>query len=168
MFERLFPPMCLLATRILKDDEKGKDVAQEAFVKLWEREQQDFVSEHALRGYLYVLVKNACLNLIEKEGRIQSSSVDAALHLPEKEFLHELLREETFQILRYAISGLSPQAEEVMNLMLKGFSNQDIADQLGITVNSVKTVKKRAYRSLREILDAELIMVLYHTFINFY
>ena len=115
---------------------------------------EDFVSDHALRGYLYVLVKNACLNLIEKEGRIQNSSVDAALHLPEKEFLNELLREETFQILRYAISGLSPQAEEVMNLMLKGFSNQDIADQLGITVNSVKTVKKRAYRSLREILDA--------------
>jgi len=168
IFERLFPPMCLLATRILKDEEKGKDITQEAFVKLWEREQQDFISEHALRGYLYVLVKNACLNLIEKESRIQNSNVDVALQIPEKEFLNEILREETFQILRHAISGLSPQAEEVMNLMLKGFSNQDIADQLGITVNTVKTVKKRAYRSLREVLDAELIMVLYYTFINFH
>jgi len=167
MFERLFPPMCMLASRILKDEDKGKDVAQDAFVKLWEKHQEEFSSEHALRAYLYVLVKNACLNLIQKENKVQNSSVDAALHLPEKEFLNELLREETYQILRYAISELSPQAVEVMNLMLQGFSNQDIADQMGITINTVKTVKKRAYRSLRDMLDDELIMILYFNLINF-
>ncbi len=168
LFERLFPPMCLLASRILKDEEKGKDVAQEAFVKLWEKDQEDFASEAALRAYLYVLVKNACLNLIQKENRVQNSSVDAALHLPEKEFLNELLKEETYQILRYAINELSPQAGQVMSLMLKGFSNQDIADQMGITLNTVKTVKKRAYRTLRDLLDDELVLVLLLRFINDY
>jgi len=168
LFDRLFPPMCLLASRILKDAEKGKDIAQEAFVKLWEKDQENFISEQALRAYLYVLVKNACLNLIQKENRVQNSSVDAALHLPEKEFLNELLREETYQILRYAIKELSPQAGEVMNLMLHGFSNQDIADQMGVTINTVKTVKKRAYRALRDRLDDELVMVLFLNLINFH
>ncbi|WP_163710068.1 RNA polymerase sigma factor [Mangrovibacterium lignilyticum] len=168
LFESLFPPMCILASRILKDEEKGKDVAQDAFVKLWQKDQEDFADEQALRAYLYVLVKNACLNLIQKENKVQNSSVDAALHLPEKEFLNELLREETYQILRYAIKELSPQAGEVMNLMLHGFSNQDIADQMGVSINTVKTVKKRAYRALRDMLDDELIMILYFNLINFY
>lgn len=166
LFERLFPPMCMLASRILKDDVKGKDVAQEAFVKLWEKEQQEFTNESSLRAYLYVLVKNACLNLIQKESKVLNSSVDAALHVPEKEFLIEVLKEETYRNLRIAIKELSPQAEEVMNLMLQEYSNQEIADELGISINSVKTVKKRAYRTLRNMVDNEEYIILFFNLIN--
>ncbi len=167
-FERLFPPMCMLASRILKDDEKGKDIAQEAFVKLWQKDSEEFNDENALRAYLYVLVKNACISQIRKEKNIKNTSIEDGLPLPEQEFLDEILREETYRLLRTAIMTLSPQAEQVVNLALKGYSNIDIADELGVTINTIKTVKKRAYKSLREALGSQFVMILLTCFIKFF
>lgn len=169
IFERLFPSMCMLASRLLKDEEKGKDIAQEAFVKLWQKKQdEEFADESALRAYLYVLVKNACLNQIQKESRVNNSPLENAMTLAEQEFINEVLREETYQLLREAIRNLSSQARDVIDLTLKGASNQEIADQLGVSLNTVKTVKKRAYRSLRETLGNQLIAILFTHLINFY
>lgn len=67
LFDRLFPVMCIFAERILKDEAKGKDVAQEAFVKLLKKTDEEFSNENALRAYMYILVKNACISVLRKE-----------------------------------------------------------------------------------------------------
>lgn len=168
IFLRLFPTMCTLASRILKDEDKAKDIAQEAFVKLWRNDTEEFTDENALRAYLYVLVKNACISLIRKENKISSSSLHDGLPIEERAILDEILREETYQLLRDAIEDLSPQASLVVNLALKGYSNLDIADELGVTLNTVKTVKKRAYKALRERLGHQFVTILLTSFIQFF
>jgi len=169
IFNDLFPSMCVLASRILKDDEKGKDIAQEAFVKLWKNSEEEFNDEKGLRAYLYVLVKNACLSLIRKEKKIINTSLDDYSHIPlEENFIDEILREETYRLLKSAIDQLSPQAKETVKLALKGFSNQEIADELNVTLNTVKTVKKRAYKFLREKLGHQFVFILLTEFIKFF
>lgn len=160
LFERLFPAMCLFAERILNDEAKGKDVAQEAFVKLLNKEQEEFAHENAVRAYLYILVKNACISVLRKEKKIRNTSVDDGMLIPEQSYLNEVLREETYQLLREAIKDLSPQAARVVDLTMKGYSNQDISEELGITINTVKTTKRRAYEVLRKNLGNHLIVFL--------
>ncbi len=169
IFTDLFPSMCVLAGRILKDDEKGKDIAQEAFVKLWKNSDEEFNDEKGLRAYLYVLVKNACLSLIRKEKKISNSSLDDYTHLPlDDHFIDEILREETYRLLKVAIDQLSPQAKKTVELALKGYSNQEIADELNVTLNTIKTVKKRAYKFLREKLGHQFVLILLTKFIQFF
>ncbi|PRZ21248.1 RNA polymerase sigma factor [Flavobacterium granuli] len=168
LFERLFPAICLLAGRILKDDAKGKDVAQEAFVKLLNKANEEFTDENALRAYLYILVKNACISIIRKEKKILNTPVDDGMLIAEQSFLNEVLREETYQLLREAIKDLSPQAARVVDLTLKGYSNLDISDEMGITINTVKTTKRRAYQSLRKNLGHQFVMLLLTNFIRFF
>ncbi|MBR8535809.1 sigma-70 family RNA polymerase sigma factor [Carboxylicivirga sediminis] len=168
IFERLFPSMCLLAARILKDDDVAKDIVQEAFVKLWQKDNEDFTDENTLRAYLYVLVKNACISQLRKEKHKTNASIDEGLTIGDQEFLNEILREETYQLLREAINELSPKASKVVHLSLKGYSNQEIADELDVTINTIKTVKKRAYKALKERLGAEYIIILLTQFINFF
>ncbi|MBD0824234.1 MULTISPECIES: RNA polymerase sigma factor [Aestuariibaculum] len=168
IFERLFPSMYILASRILKSEEKGKDIAQEAFVKLWQKDTEDFTSEKALQAYLYVLVKNACISQLRKEKKISNTSLDEGLTIAQKSFLNEILREETYKLLHNAIKELSPQAERVVMLTLEGYRNQDIATELEITINSVKTVKKRAYNRLRELLGSQFVAIVLGNFIQFF
>ncbi|MEL0454676.1 sigma-70 family RNA polymerase sigma factor [Flavobacteriaceae bacterium SZ-1-7] len=168
IFERLFPHMCVLGSRILGSDDKGKDVAQEAFVKLWQRDNEDFNSERALQAYLYVLVKNACISQLRKDKKYNSTTLDEGLTVSQQSVLNEILREETYKLLYDAIKELSPQAEEVVNLALKGYTNQNIADELDITINSVKTVKKRAYSKLRKTLGSQFVTILLTNFIQFF
>ncbi|TRZ45068.1 RNA polymerase sigma factor [Robertkochia solimangrovi] len=168
LFERLFPSLCMLATRILDDDEKGKDIAQEAFVKLWEKDNQDFTDENALRAYMYVLVKNACISQLRKDKRINNTALHDNLHITDQEYLNQILREETYRLLHQAISELSPQAEQVVTLTLKGYSNELIGAELGISVNTVKTVKKRAYKALKQKLGNHFVEILLTVFIQFF
>ncbi len=167
IFERLFPYMCNLASRIVLDDDKAKDIAQEAFVKLWNKDDEEFESESSLKAYLYVLVKNACISELRKEKNKNTLSLDDNVIVPEKDFLNEILREETYQMLREAIAQLSPQAAQVVGLSLQGFGNQQIAEELDVTINTVKTVKKRAYKSLKEKLGYQFITLLLTSFLHF-
>ncbi len=168
LFDSLFPAMCSLATRILNDEEKGKDIAQEAFVKLWQKDTEEFADENALRAYLYVLVKNACISLIRKEKNNITTNIEAGLPIADRQFLDEILREETYRLLREAIRELSPQASKVVDLSLKGYSNQEIADELDVTINTIKTVKKRAYKALKEKLGSQYVMLLLTHLIQFF
>ncbi|MEH0157706.1 sigma-70 family RNA polymerase sigma factor [Limibacter armeniacum] len=169
IFERLFPAMCMLASRILKSEEKGEDIAQEAFVKLWQQKQdEEFTDENALQAYLYVLVKNACISHLRKEKNIKNTSIEEGLTVSDEAFLHEVLREETYQLLYDEIKKLSPQAELVVRLTLKGYTNQEIANELSVSINTVKTVKKRAYKALREGLGSQFVTILLTSFIQFF
>lgn len=168
IFERLFPRLCLLSSRILDSEEKGKDIAQEAFVKLWEKDNQDFEDENALMAYMYVLVKNACISQLRKEKRILNTSINEEITISDQEFLNQILREETYNLLHEAICQLSPQAERVVMLTLRGYTNELIADELGVTINTVKTVKKRAYKTLRQKLGKYYVTLLLTNFIQFF
>ncbi len=169
IFDDLFASMCILASRIVKDDEKGKDIAQEAFVKLWKNPDEEFSDENALRAYLYVLVKNASISLLRKEKKIINTPIDDYTHIVNDDhFVDEILREETYRLLKVAIDQLSPQAREVVRLALKGYSNQEIADELDVTINTIKTVKRRAYKFLRERLGHQFVVILLTQLIQFF
>ncbi|MEM6633935.1 MAG: response regulator transcription factor [Bacteroidota bacterium] len=52
------------------------------------------------------------------------------------------------KVLDLADSGLSEREYEVLQLMAKGLSNQEIADQLHISLNTVKTHTSNLYSKL--------------------
>lgn len=167
IFMRLFPLMCTLASRILKDEAEAKDVVQEVFVKLCQHTQESFSDERALRSYLYVLVKNTCLNTIRKNSKTTNTLLQEDTLIMERICLDEIIKEETYFLLNSAIESLSPQAAEVIKLSLKGYTNEDIANKLGVTLNTVKTVKKRAYNSLRHTLGDYLFYTFLIYFVKF-
>jgi RNA polymerase sigma-70 factor (ECF subfamily) len=114
------------------------------------------------------LIKNACLSQIRKEKKLQASSIEDGLSIPEQEFLNEVLRDETYRLLRDAIQNLSPKSGQIVELTLKGYTNIDIAEELGVSVNTVKTHKQRAYKALREELGDEFVVLLLTSFIQFF
>jgi RNA polymerase sigma-70 factor (ECF subfamily) len=63
-----------------------------------------------------------------------------------------LIIEETNEIIYQAICKLSPQGKEVIELSLDGLKNEEIARELGISINTVKTIKQRAFKFLRKEL----------------
>ena len=67
----------------------------------------------------------------------------------------ELLR----QLYRY-INELPEDRRKIMLLSIKGFSGQEIADQLGITIHTVKTQKNRSFKFLREKLKDSVFFIL--------
>ena len=61
LFNSLYPSMCSAADSFIRDQDKSRDIAQEAFINLWNK-RDDYDSITSLKTFLYVSVKNLCLN----------------------------------------------------------------------------------------------------------
>lgn len=147
LFNQLYPSMCVLAREYVKDDGMAEDIAQEAFVKLWNtRDRYENIT--SIKSFLYVMVKNQSLNLLKRDklGNKFTESLDKEDYYY---FNNCIVEEETYRILQQAIDDLPHRSAIVMNLSLQGMQNQEIAERLGVSVNTVKTLKYNSMKTLR-------------------
>ncbi|MDE6452504.1 MAG: RNA polymerase sigma-70 factor, partial [Odoribacter sp.] len=63
VFREFYPSMCVVAGKYLADKEVAEDIAQEVFVRLWEK-REVYQSIPDLRTFLYVSVRNLCFNYL--------------------------------------------------------------------------------------------------------
>ena len=71
------------------------------------------------------------------------------------EHLYRMVEEEMVNHLRMSLSRLSQRQREVLELSMEGNSIEGIAEQLHISINTVKTFKKRAYLLLKKMYQNE-------------
>ena len=139
-FEGNFSSIVMFADKYLNDMEAAADVAQECFIQLW-RGDMTFETEDKVRGFLYTMARNLALNKL-KRGMLES-----------EEYLRDnVIEEEVYSIVYKAIDELAPQSKKVILLSLQELSNGEIAEQLGISINSVRTLKQNAYKKLKGLL----------------
>ncbi len=163
-FESFYPSVCIFAGKYLKDTALAEDFAQEAFIEFW-KIKENFTDIKAIKGFIYTVTKNKCLNDIKlrnnRENLLQIANTS-------DEYFYELiLEEETYSIVHQAVNRLAPQSRKIMWLSMEGNKNQEIADQLNVSLNTVKTLKKNAYKELRnQLRDHILILALIGHLLN--
>lgn len=147
------------AESYVKDGEVAMDIAQETFFKLYQRLDKSYSQQHAV-AFIYITAKNQCMDFL-RHARSRTEDVD---NLKEKLFsdeffLDEITRQEMVQCIQQAVEQLTGRSYQIARLALLGKSNQEIADELNISINSVKTHKKEMYAKLRNLLGNEFVMV---------
>lgn len=157
VFKALYPGLCAVADRMLKDEALGKDMAQEAFVRLWER-REEVKDIAAVKAYLYKTVRNLCLNYL-RDGQFREELLGELPDRSDEEFAETVIEEESVNALYAAIDRLPEQSERVMRLTLKGLGLQEIAEELAVSVNTVKTLKYNAIAALQKELGALVVMI---------
>ncbi|MFP9115568.1 RNA polymerase sigma factor [Flavobacterium sp. RHBU_3] len=130
------------------NEDQAEDVAQEAFIKLWEN--CGSVTPEKAKAFIYTVANNASLNQIAHQKVVlqyAKKSVKTGADVQNPEFL---LEEQQFKVkLQKAISGLS-EAQRTAFLLhrIEGKKYHEIAEILGI---SVKAVEKRLHGALQEL-----------------
>ena len=150
LFQEFYPSLCVFALHYVEDATVAEDIAQEAFVKLWEK-RNVYESIPCLKTFLYVSVKNLCLNYI----RDRKETIDYTSPVVEKQeftFENKLIEEETYRILTSAVNALPPQSAKIIKLSLDGKQLKEISEILNISVNTVKTLKYNAINILKTSL----------------
>ena len=148
LFKKYYASFCIVALRYVEDKDVAKDIAQEVFIKLWDK-RHDYDDIPSVKTFLYVLVKNACLNHIRNQ-KIKEKHLGAIEKEGELFFQQAVIPEETYRQLEAFIEQLPPQSANIIRLNLKGCSNIEIAETLGVSINTVKTLKYNALRNMRD------------------
>jgi RNA polymerase sigma-70 factor (ECF subfamily) len=157
IFMDFFVSQVNFARKITGNEEDAKDIVQEIFLKIW-NSNADFPNEIAFKSYLYISTRNACIDHLRRKRNIPAE-IDVAVNLEEE--ANEAMKEEAFRLLDTAIETLPPQTKKIIKLTLSGRSINEIADNLKITVNTVKTLKLRAYKTLRDKFGDMFILLVF-------
>jgi len=152
IYEHYFDALYLFGMKYISTRDVLEDILQETFIKAWEKRNY-FFHELALKAFLYKSIKNTCLNHIEHqtvikkfEFRQDSNSYDENL------FYRNVIEEEVNRQVNDAVKELPESARIIYLLSLKGIKNKDIAEDLKISINTVKTQKLRANQYLKNKL----------------
>ena len=148
------------ASKFIPEKEDILDVIQDVFISFWEKDME-FRDTLAVKAWFYCSIRNSCLDIL-KHDKVKRKFIGKSR---EKEdttefFLDEVLKQEVYSFLYAKISQLPDMEKKVLLLALKGHSNAEIGELLGIKVNTVKTHKSRAYQVLRSDLG-NLIFLLF-------
>lgn len=162
LFNEYYPRLCDFASRYLKDDGEGEDAVQDAFIVYIE--QRDSISQHpsAIKSFLYNTVKNICLNKIRHQ-KVESRYNEGFFldTQDENHMLEAIVHAEVIGEIHQALNSLPKGCHLVLKLgYLDGLKNAQIAEELGISLNTVKSQKQRALMLLRQKLVPQAMTLL--------
>ena len=148
----------LIALGFARNSEDARDLSQDAFIKAYQARDQ-FDSTRPFYPWFYRILRNRCLNFIQRESR--KSEPLYYDNKPDRERfasgtltpLEHLERDERSRLLHAAIEKLSFEHREVIVLKnFKGYSYDSIAEALGIPIGTVMSRLYYARKMLRKIL----------------
>ncbi len=150
LFIDYYPSLISFAIKYVDREEAAEDIVQDVFVKVWEtREKLRGVDN--LSAYLYQMVRFRCFNYLRAE-KIRHDATRSFTEEMDITEMNEFIKEETFRIVMHVIDELPPGSRNVFSRAIQGYSAKEIADELGITVETVKKQKQNARRILKERL----------------
>lgn len=163
LFYKLYASLCLFANKYIDNLDVAKDLVQEVFIKIWE-DKVEFKNENTIKSYLYTAVKNKSLDYL-KSKRYKNTDLVSTEELEKLEteafFLREVVVSESSNIIENAITTLPNKCGQIIRLSIKGLTNVEIAKELDISINTVKTQKKIAYKRLKPLLKEHFILIAY-------
>ncbi|OFY42726.1 MAG: RNA polymerase sigma-70 factor [Bacteroidetes bacterium GWF2_40_14] len=147
-----YASICAVAERFVKSSDIAKDIAQEVIIKFWENPDRDKIA--SVGDFLFIMTRNTSLNYIRGKKR-EEKRYDFILSESDKEMeiFNMLVEEEYNQLLISAIDKLPKSNARIIRYALSGYNNKEIATLLGISINTVKSIKYSEIRKLRQYFD---------------
>lgn len=159
IFHYIYPTLVSFATRHSLDIMVSEDIAIESLHKAWEKRDQ-IKSASALKSFLFTSVHNKAINIYRNDqNRKRILSEDINLETTQL-FKDLLIEEEVSRLLNKAINELPKGSRDVIKLYMQGLSLPEIAEDLGVSVNTIKTQKSRGIKILREKLKSNVQLLI--------
>jgi RNA polymerase sigma-70 factor (ECF subfamily) len=158
--------LCLIAEHIVRNPSDAEEIVSDVFVKLWNISEK-IENITSIKAYLVKAVYNTSINLLERSklrNKLTDSLTNSDYELLawESDYpLGQLYEKEIINILDHGINNLPEGCRQIFLLSRnEDMKYNEIADKLGISVNTVKAQMKIALARLRETLKDYLALIL--------
>jgi RNA polymerase sigma-70 factor (ECF subfamily) len=157
VFRDHYREFCLLSYSYVACIDQAEDIVQDVFVKLLA--QKEISRILSLKDYIWLSVKNNSLKHLERSKKLELLEYSALVLAEEDDTWSGQLD----QKLQKTMDKLPSKCKKVFELCaVEGKKYNSAADDLGISVNTVKTQMKKAYKILRyELRNVYLILLIF-------
>ncbi|MEM8907954.1 MAG: RNA polymerase sigma-70 factor [Bacteroidota bacterium] len=154
LFRQFYPTICQVIHRYIKEKTLVEDLAQDLFLKLWEKRKRIQVNS-SFKAYLCRMAVNESIDYLRKVKRLEQKSAApqafANLSTPSTE--DQYLQGELQQRIQQAIHTLPPRCQLIFKLSrYEELTYQEIAQRLDISIKTVENQMGKALKLLRQRL----------------
>lgn len=167
LYINYFKYVSYYAYKLTGDHEYSEDLAHDAFTSYYLNKGKISENPNAIKSFLYTSVRNKLYNehkrlLVnrrywDKTGFNEIDSLDLDRLIIQNELLEEIDK---------LVNSLPRMCQQVIKLsFFDGLSNNEIKEKLNISINTVKTHKKRGLNYIQQHLNTEhyLLLLIYLT-----
>ncbi len=159
VFLTYFDKVKYLLTGLLRSESDAEELAQDIFVKLW-MNRQSIDPSKAFTTYIYTIARNTALNylkhkLVEENFRNSLNDFD----VEEADSSDEILfAKEISLLVEMTVCRMPVQRRKIYQMSReKGISNNEIAEELGISKKTVENQISLALQEIKRVISAFLI-----------
>jgi len=169
LYLEFYPSLCIYAKNFTRNKEIAEEVVQDVFISLWEHKGHLNI-ESSFKSFLFVSVRNGCLNHLKHLQVINKFNLYYTHLMQDAQELYNVSQEtgdsilianELEKKLLEEIDLLPEQCRRIFTMSrFDCLRHQEIADKLGVTINTVHRQTSIALEKLRFAVKNYLIMFL--------
>lgn len=139
-----------------RSSEIAEEITQDVFIKVWTN-RESLTRIENIDAWLSAITKNLCFNYLKKlalERKATDALQKTQAHSEQNVEEYLSYKDRVSQVAE-ALDQLSPQQRLIFSLNRdKGLKNEEIAHQLNLSPNTVKTHMVSALRKIRSFLES--------------
>jgi RNA polymerase sigma-70 factor (ECF subfamily) len=149
-FDENYETYYRIACRILNDDHFAHDITSQAFIKVWEKGFQVLEDKEYAKNFLKRCLINLCIDHLRKEDTYRT---DYPKDIPYEEVEEEadriMIRHDIITVFQPLIEELPEMQKLVIKkLYLDEMTAKEVAEEMGLSIQSVYTHKYLALKKL--------------------
>jgi RNA polymerase sigma-70 factor (ECF subfamily) len=159
LFKENYKGLYYHALSFIKDEDASKDLVNDVFEYFWVN-RKDIDISYSAKSLLYSMVRHKAINYLRHED-VKRKHMDFQLShssMEEKEYENY---EPLINKIKLAIGNLPPQGRIVFEMyFIQNYSYKEVAEELDVSVNTVKTHISKSIKKLREQFSEEILLFL--------
>src|SRR5690606_25222649 len=140
-----------ICRRYARQSDEAADILNESFLKIFNH-MEHYNPSRPFKTWISKIITNTAIDYYRSSLKFaQHDEIEAYEHISDSERIYDNL---AYIDLLAMVMSLSPAYRTVFNLYaIDGYSHQEIAELLGITVNTSKSNLHKARKKLQELLE---------------
>lgn len=149
LFEKYYYTLCDFAFQFVRSFDLTEEVVSDVFLKIWKKRRKLHIRSN-FKTYIYTATRNQALNYLKKEDRDFESLDELGQTASDKYRPDEdLMFRELENRIEILINTLPPRRKLIFKLSrIEGFTYQEIADILSISIHTVQNQMVQAVKQL--------------------
>ncbi len=140
--------------RILRQETLAQDCLQEVYMKIWQRMQQYDADRGNCMAWMSVIARNHALDSLKRKNIVSYTDDLSYIASDDESVTHDLIEAEEGSLIRNCLKQLKPEQEHcILMSYYKGDTYQQIADNMGKPVSTIKTWVSRSMPILKKCLE---------------
>jgi RNA polymerase sigma-70 factor (ECF subfamily) len=155
LYDRFSPKLFGLILHFLKIQDDAEEVLQEVFIQMWDQAGRFDPARSTVEAWLVMIARSRALDRLRRKSNTVPLSFDiAGLELDGSPLSNLERSDEAWRVLQ-GLKALPPDQSEAIQLAFYGgLTHNQIAQQLGIPVGTVKTRIRLGMIRLRTLLNS--------------